>query len=46
MYRMWMRREFGSDGDDYTAPMNETMGLIGKVDDFRKKLEKQWRNTG
>lgn len=45
MYRMWLRREFGSN-DDYTAPMNETMGLIGKVDDFRKKLEKQWRNKG
>ena len=46
MYRMWLRREYGSPKDDYTAPMNQSMGLIGKVDDFRNKLEKEWRNKG
>jgi hypothetical protein len=46
MYRMWLRREYGGPEEGYKAPVNESMGLIGRVDDFRKKLEKQWRNTG
>lgn len=47
MYKMWLRREYGSDADDdyFHAAINEDMGLIGKVDDFRKQLEKEWKNS-
>ena len=44
MYKMWQRKENSSDekDDDWETPMNENMGLVGKVSEMRKKLEAQW----
>ena len=44
MYKMWWRKEGREDGDlDPGVPMNENMGLVGKVSEMRKRLEDQWR---
>jgi len=47
MYKMWLLREYGKDADDdyFHASINENMGLVGKVDELRKQLEKQWKNS-
>jgi len=44
MYKMWQRKEMGGDDEDteYEIPVNENMGLVGKVSELRKKLEDQW----
>jgi len=44
MYKMWWRKESGKNGEDPDpgVPMNENMGLVGKVSEMRKKLEDQW----
>ena len=44
MYKLWLRKENG-DTEDFETPMNENMGLKGKVSDARKKLEDQWRKN-
>ena len=44
MYKLWLRKENGGD-DEFETPMNENMGLVGKVSDARKKLEEQWRKN-
>ena len=44
MYKMWWRKEGrGSEDPDPGVPMNENMGLVGKVSEMRKKLEAQWK---
>ena len=45
MYKMWWRKESGKNGEDPDpgVPMNENMGLVGKVSEMRKKLEAQWK---
>ena len=45
MYKMWWRKENGKHGEDPDpgVPMNENMGLVGKVSEMRKKLEDQWK---
>ena len=45
MYKMWWRKESGKNGEDPDpgVPMNENMGLVGKVSEMRKKLEDQWK---
>lgn len=46
MYKMWWRKDGKSENDiDPGVPMNENMGLIGKVSEMRKKLEEQWKNS-
>ena len=44
MYKMWWRKA-GNGGEDKDpgVPMNENMGLVGKVSEMRKKLEAQWK---
>jgi len=44
MYKMWKRKEMGADDEegDYEIPINENMGLVGKVSELRKKLEEEW----
>ena len=46
MYKMWWRKD-GKQMDDMDpgVPMNENMGLVGKVSEMRKKLEDQWKNS-
>jgi len=44
MYKLWLRKETG-DEEEFETPMNENMGLIGKVSEMRKKLEAQWRKN-
>ena len=41
---MWWRKA-GNGGEDKDpgVPMNENMGLVGKVSEMRKKLEAQWK---
>ena len=44
MYKLWLRKENGEDDiEEYNVPMNKNMGLVGKVSELRKKLEKQWQ---
>ena len=44
MYELWLRKENGEDDiEEYNVPMNKNMGLVGKVSELRKKLEKQWQ---
>ena len=46
MYKMWWRKEGRDDGDpDPGVPVNENMGLVGKVSEMRKRLEDQWKNS-
>lgn len=42
MYKMWWRKERGDEDEDPGVPINENMGLVGKVSEMRKKLEDQW----
>ncbi len=43
MYKLWLRKEMGDDDvESLNVPMNENMGLVGKVADLRKRLEDQW----
>ena len=44
MYKMWVRKEKGQKGDVQIA-INKNMGLVGKVSDFRSKLEDFWNRT-
>ncbi len=44
MYKMWVRKEKGQKGDVQIA-INKNMGLVGKVSDFRSKLEDFWNKT-
>ena len=45
MYKMWWRKDSGKNGEDPDpgVPMNENMGLVGKVSEMRKRLEDQWK---
>lgn len=44
MYKMWWRKAGnGMEDKDPGVPMNENMGLVGKVSEMRKKLEAQWK---
>lgn len=44
MYKMWWRKAGnGAEDKDPDVPMNENMGLVGKVSEMRKKLEAQWK---
>mgnify|MGYP000176129838 FL=1 len=44
MYKMWWRKAGnGAEDKDPGVPMNENMGLVGKVSEMRKKLEAQWK---
>ena len=46
MYKMWWRKDGKLEDDpDPGVPMNENMGLVGKVSEMRKKLEDQWKNS-
>ena len=46
LYKMWWRKDGKIPEDlDPGVPMNENMGLIGKVSEMRKKLEDQWKNS-
>ena len=42
---MWLRKEKGGKNSDVEIEMNKNMGLVGKVSDFRSKLEDFWRRT-
>jgi hypothetical protein len=44
MYKFWLRKESGEDTAEFETPINENMGLVGKVSEMRKKLEDQWKN--
>jgi hypothetical protein len=47
MYRMFVRQEFDHeeiDSDDSSVEVNESMGLLGKVDQVRSKLEDLFNN--
>ncbi len=39
MYKMWVRKECKTKKTDVEVKMNTNMGLVGKVSDFRSKLE-------
>jgi hypothetical protein len=46
MYKMWWRKDGKLEDDqDPGVPMNENMGLVGKVSEMRKRLEDQWKNS-
>ena len=41
MYKMWVRKEYGSiEDDEFEIGMNKNMGLVGKVAEARKRLER------
>ncbi len=47
MYRMFVRQEFDHeeiDSDESSVEVNESMGLLGKVDQVRSKLEDLFNN--
>lgn len=41
MYKLWLRKE-SNETEEFETPINENMGLVGKVSEVRKKLEDQW----
>ena len=45
MYKMWVRKECKTSKTDVEVKMNPNMGLVGKVSDFRSKLEDFWKRT-
>lgn len=45
MYKMWLRKEKGGKNSDVEIEINKNMGLVGKVSDFRSKLEDFWKRT-
>tara|TARA_B100000287_G_scaffold256340_1_gene240962 strand:- start:3972 stop:4409 length:438 start_codon:yes stop_codon:yes gene_type:complete len=45
MYKMWVRKECKTKKTDVEVKMNTNMGLVGKVSDFRSKLEDFWKRT-
>ena len=45
MYKMWVRKECKTYKTDVEVKMNPNMGLVGKVSDFRSKLEDFWKRT-
>ena len=45
MYKMWVRKECKTSKTDGEVKMNPNMGLVGKVSDFRSKLEDFWKRT-
>ena len=45
MYKMWVRKECKTNKTDVEVKMNPNMGLVGKVSDFRSKLEDFWKRT-
>ena len=45
MYKMWVRKEKGISKEEVEISMNSNMGLVGKVSDFRTKLEDFWKRT-
>ena len=46
MYKMWLRKECGHKGNsDNAVPVNENMGLVGKVSEARSKLEDLWKKS-
>jgi hypothetical protein len=41
MYKMWVRKEYGSiEDDEFEIGINKNMGLVGKVAEARKRLER------
>jgi len=45
MYKMWVRKEKGTNKNEVEIKMNKNMGLVGKVTDARAKLEDFWKRT-
>lgn len=52
MYKMWWRKEKGrlykddiNSETECSVPINENMGLLGKVSEVRLKLEQLWQST-
>tara|TARA_B100000287_G_scaffold53186_1_gene46865 strand:+ start:5146 stop:5583 length:438 start_codon:yes stop_codon:yes gene_type:complete len=45
MYKMWLRKECGGAKTDRDVKVNKNMGLVGKVSDARKSLEKIWQQS-
>ena len=45
MYKLWVRKECKTSKTDVEVKMNPNMGLVGKVSDFRSKLEDFWKRT-
>ena len=45
MYKRWVRKEILEEEDsDAEVPINESMGLVAKVDDARKLLDRIFKN--
>jgi hypothetical protein len=49
MYKLWWRKEKGvendSDDGEFSIPINQNMGLVGKVSEARKRLEDMWKRS-
>tara|TARA_B100000902_G_scaffold322974_1_gene316554 strand:+ start:319 stop:756 length:438 start_codon:yes stop_codon:yes gene_type:complete len=45
MYKMWVRKEKGTNKNEVEIKMNKNMGLVGKVSNFRGQLEDFWKRT-
>lgn len=49
MYKLWWRKEKGveneSEENDFSIPINQNMGLVGKVSEARKRLEDIWKRS-
>ena len=45
MYKMWVRKEKGTNKNEVEIKMNKNMGLVGKLTDARAKLEDFWKRT-
>lgn len=48
MYKRWVKKEINNeeDADEIEIPMNKNMGLLAKVDEARKLLEKIYNSNG
>ena len=48
MYKRWVKKEINNeeDADEAEIPMNKNMGLLAKVDEARKLLEKIYNSNG
>ena len=46
LYKRWIKKEFkNSEPDEAEVPINKSMGLISKVEDARKLLERIFKDT-
>ena len=47
LYKRWIRKEFneGTEPDESQIPINKSMGLIAKVEDARKILERIFKDA-